>query len=118
MLEALSMRPHLWKADNWRLTGEIMLDGQALTEEVFRHNCAFMQQQDHLWAALTVKENIEVASRPYCPARPDHEAKVGAHKVQVQPHEAPVEVHKPAASRRASRNLSSGKSYNRLTVQT
>lgn len=52
-------------------SGEILLNGQSMTKDFFRRKCAFVAQHDELWGALTVRENLELASQLYCAQRPE-----------------------------------------------
>lgn len=45
--------------------GEIKINGQIVTETLFHKHCAYVMQDDFLWPALTVKENMIFAARLY-----------------------------------------------------
>ncbi|UPR02354.1 ABC transporter [Chloropicon primus] len=45
--------------------GEIKINGQVMTESLFHKHCAYVMQDDFLWPALTVSENMQYAARLY-----------------------------------------------------
>ena len=46
------------------VSGDIKINGQEMTETLFQH-CAYVMQDDFLWPALTVVENMTYAARLY-----------------------------------------------------
>ena len=47
------------------VAGDIKINGQTVTESLFNKHCAYVMQEDFLWPALTVKENMVYAARLY-----------------------------------------------------
>ena len=47
------------------VSGDIKINGQEMTETLFHKHCAYVMQDDFLWPALTVVENMTYAARLY-----------------------------------------------------
>lgn len=43
--------------------GGIRLNGEPVSRDTFRHYCAYVPQEDRLWQAMTVRENLSYAAR-------------------------------------------------------
>jgi ABC-type multidrug transport system ATPase subunit len=50
-----------------KLTGEITINGKTRNDEVFRNMSAYVQQDDHIFAYLTVLETLNLAAHFYLP---------------------------------------------------
>ncbi|GAB5361047.1 hypothetical protein AAMO2058_000681200 [Amorphochlora amoebiformis] len=48
-------------------SGDITVNGMPMTRSFFKSNCAYVHQDDRLWGALTVYENLYLASMLYAP---------------------------------------------------
>ena len=46
-------------------SGEVLVNGQKMTKDFFKRHCAYVTQDDRLWGALTVRENLEMAASMY-----------------------------------------------------
>ena len=57
------------------LSGRVCLNGHRIDREIFSSLCSYVPQEDALWSALTVRENLLYASRLYHP-----DAQPSAHK--------------------------------------
>lgn len=54
------------KAGGWP-TGLLTLNGHPFTLELYKRNCAYVQQADSLWACLTARDHLEYAYALYQP---------------------------------------------------
>eukprot|EP00954_Amorphochlora_amoebiformis_P011251 880307-Amorphochlora_amoeboformis.AAC.1 len=48
-------------------TGHVMVNGIEMTDNFFKAHCAYVHQDDRLWGALTVYENLDLAAKLYQP---------------------------------------------------
>lgn len=58
-----------------QMTGNILINGQEMREDFFQDYCAYVTQEECLWGALTVRENLQTAMSLYNPEMPDGEQK-------------------------------------------
>ncbi|CAM9811429.1 unnamed protein product, partial [Ectocarpus fasciculatus] len=49
------------------ITGDVIVNGKAMSKSFFLENAAYVPQEDRLWSALTVRENLTFASKMYSP---------------------------------------------------
>ncbi|CAN0437423.1 unnamed protein product, partial [Ectocarpus sp. 12 AP-2014] len=49
------------------ITGDVTVNGQAMSKSFFLENAAYVPQEDRLWSALTVRENLTFACKMYSP---------------------------------------------------
>ncbi|CAN0170684.1 unnamed protein product, partial [Ectocarpus sp. 12 AP-2014] len=49
------------------VTGDVTVNGQAMSKSFFLENAAYVPQEDRLWSALTVRENLTFACKMYSP---------------------------------------------------
>ncbi|CAN0151348.1 unnamed protein product, partial [Pylaiella littoralis] len=50
-----------------RVTGDVTVNGEIMSRVLFEKNAAYVPQEDHLWSALTVRENLLFACKMYGP---------------------------------------------------
>eukprot|EP00904_Undaria_pinnatifida_P002690 jgi/Undpi1/12421/HiC_scaffold_5.g02093.m1 len=50
------------------VTGDITVNGQPMSRKFFLENAAYVPQEDRLWSALTVRENLMFACKMYGPS--------------------------------------------------
>ncbi|CAM9446521.1 unnamed protein product [Ectocarpus sp. 4 AP-2014] len=50
------------------ITGDVTVNGKAMSKSFFLENAAYVPQEDRLWSALTVRENLMFACKMYSPA--------------------------------------------------
>ncbi|CAN0188225.1 unnamed protein product, partial [Ectocarpus sp. 4 AP-2014] len=50
------------------ITGDVTVNGKAMSKSFFLDNAAYVPQEDRLWSALTVRENLTFACKMYSPA--------------------------------------------------
>ncbi|CBJ33450.1 conserved unknown protein [Ectocarpus siliculosus] len=50
------------------ITGDVTVNGKAMSKSFFLENAAYVPQEDRLWSALTVRENLTFACKMYSPA--------------------------------------------------
>ncbi|CAN0100436.1 unnamed protein product [Scytosiphon promiscuus] len=50
------------------ITGDVTVNGKALSKAFFLDNAAYVPQEDHLWSALTVRESLMYACTMYSPS--------------------------------------------------
>ncbi|CAB1099471.1 ABC [Ectocarpus sp. CCAP 1310/34] len=49
------------------VTGDITVNGKVMSKSFFLENAAYVPQEDRLWSALTVRENLTFACKMYSP---------------------------------------------------
>ncbi|CAN0166070.1 unnamed protein product, partial [Ectocarpus sp. 8 AP-2014] len=49
------------------ITGNVTVNGKAMSKSFFLENAAYVPQEDRLWSALTVRENLMFACKMYMP---------------------------------------------------
>mmetsp|Transcript_27028 Transcript_27028/g.52394 ORF Transcript_27028/g.52394 Transcript_27028/m.52394 type:complete len:635 (+) Transcript_27028:75-1979(+) len=49
------------------VTGSLTVNNEPMTNEFFKAHCAYVHQDDRLWGALTVYENLDNAAKLYAP---------------------------------------------------
>ncbi|CAM9952064.1 unnamed protein product, partial [Ectocarpus sp. 4 AP-2014] len=49
------------------VTGDVTVNGKAMSKSFFLENAAYVPQEDRLWCALTVRENLTFACKMYSP---------------------------------------------------
>ncbi|CAM9549652.1 unnamed protein product [Pylaiella littoralis] len=49
------------------VTGDVIVNGEAMSRAFFLENAAYVPQEDRLWSALTVRENLMFACKMYGP---------------------------------------------------
>ncbi|CAN0443751.1 unnamed protein product [Pylaiella littoralis] len=57
------------------VTGDITVNGEIMSRAFFLENAAYVPQEDRLWSALTVRENLTFASRMYDPVMSETQCK-------------------------------------------
>ncbi|CAN0222698.1 unnamed protein product, partial [Ectocarpus sp. 12 AP-2014] len=50
------------------ITGNVTVNGKAMSKSFFLENAAYVPQEDRLWSALTVRENLMFACKMYMPS--------------------------------------------------
>ncbi|CAN0131811.1 unnamed protein product, partial [Ectocarpus fasciculatus] len=50
------------------ITGDVTVNGKAMSKSFFLENAAYVPREDRLWSALTVRENLMFACKMYSPA--------------------------------------------------
>jgi len=64
LLDQLSLMPMM---PGGKMTGRVEVNGCPVSQAFFKSKCAYVNQDDRLWGALTVFENLEIASKLYEP---------------------------------------------------
>mmetsp|Transcript_4830 Transcript_4830/g.7162 ORF Transcript_4830/g.7162 Transcript_4830/m.7162 type:complete len:635 (+) Transcript_4830:110-2014(+) len=63
----LDQLAHMPLMPGGEISGRIMVNGEDLNDDFFKGHCAYVNQDDRLWGALTVYENLDLASKLYSP---------------------------------------------------